>query len=183
MVFHIKADTRTRVGFVCLLDTSLDIAKLTVAIIPPLTRLIAEGRAVRIECIVRRNGEAPAHAFLTVDLEQVRQGKDKPEATAAAKFMALFRAMANYGQISGKRFKGEMEGFRTFKCEVKNLQIRFPCFRDGPAWILTHGFIKPGAQRGLGGWPAEEVKRAIALRSEYFARKEEIAKSSERRKR
>jgi hypothetical protein len=55
--------------------------------------------------------------------------------------------------------------------EVSNLQIRFPCFQDGNRWILTHGFIKPGAQKKKGAWPEKEVVRPNETMSEYFQRK------------
>ncbi len=70
--------------------------------------------------------------------------------------------MADYGSVSPKRFKKEMESFYAFRHEVRNVQIRFPCFQDGNRWVLTHGFIKPGAQKGMGEWPSAEVERAKA---------------------
>jgi hypothetical protein len=147
-----------------------------------LTKVVAAGAWGKVECVVRENGECPAEDFLTRDLEDVREkGKDKAHSTARARFMALFQVMADIGQLSGSRFKGEMEGFFAFKHEVKNRQIRFPCFRDGRAWIITHGFFKPGARKGLGVWPENEIQRAKSIRREYFERKQQLSKSRNRR--
>lgn len=123
---------------------------------------------------MRLNGEVPAQEFLEKELEQIREkGKDKPEGTARARFMVLFQHMANYGPsgLTSKRFRSEMKGFCAFCHEVRNSQIRFPCFPDGPQWVLTHGFIKPGAKKGRGKWPQSEIDRALEIRGEYFQRK------------
>lgn len=127
-----------------------------------------------MECVIRPSGEAPAKDFLEKDLERISEkGKDEPQATARAHFMALFDRMASYGdRLMGKRFKKEMGVLYAFKSEVKNLQIRFPCFRDGNKWILTHGFIKPGGKKGLGTWPKTEVDRAEKIMNEYLQAKE-----------
>jgi hypothetical protein len=85
--------------------------------------------------------------------------------------MVLFQQMADYGRLSWKRFKSEMRDLYAFRHEVRNLQIRFPCFQDGNRWLLTHGFVKPGAKRGLGDWPEQEVKRAREIAAEYWHRK------------
>jgi Phage derived protein Gp49-like (DUF891) len=118
----------------------------------------------------------PARQFLEENLETIREGgKDKPQSTARARFMVLFQTMADYGRIQRQRFSSEMDGLFAFKKEVRNVQIRFPCFQDDDKWILTHGFIKPGAQRGLGDWPEAEIDRAKQIRGEYFELKKKIA--------
>jgi hypothetical protein len=135
---------------------------------------VAKGAWGTVECAVRPNGHAPAEEFLNTELENVREkGKYEPLATARARFLVLFDQMADHGRLSGKRFSKEMGQLYAFKHEVRNVQIRFPCFQDGKRWILTHGFFKPGAQKKKGKWPASEVARAEEIMSEYFQRKKE----------
>jgi hypothetical protein len=136
----------------------------------PLTEVVAEGSACTVECVVRTSGDAPAREFLEELEGLTEKGKDRPDSSACARFMVLFQQMANYGHVSSKRFSKEMGDLYAFKHEVRNRQIRFPCFQDGSKWILTHGFFKPGARKKLGQWPAAEIKRAQEMR-EYFARK------------
>jgi len=141
-----------------------------------LTELVAKGRWGTVECAVRPSGEAPAKEFFETVCEEVREkGKNEPLATASARFAVLFQQMADYGRVSPKRFKSEMGRLFAFRHEVRNVQIRFPCFQDGNRWILTHGFIKPGARKGQGQWPENEVQRANDIMNEYFQRKERAA--------
>lgn len=76
--------------------------------------------------------------------------------------------MANFGRLSPKRFDKEMRDLYAFKFEARNVQIRFPCFPDGRKWIVTHGFRKPGAKKGRGKWPQEEINRALEIQREYY---------------
>jgi hypothetical protein len=140
--------------------------------IVPLTKVTARGAACTVECVVRATGEAPAEQFLLRELEQIREkGKCDPQGSATARFLVLFQMMANYGRVSPKRFKKEMGKLFAFRHEVRNLQIRFPCFQDGNKWILTHGFIKPGARKKLGDWPESEIRPAEERMAEYWRRK------------
>ena len=150
----------------------------------PLTEVVARGNWGTVECAVRLAGDAPAKEFLEKDLEKIREkGKNEPQSTARARFMVLFQLMANHGTISAKRFKKEMGKLYTFTHEVRNLQIRFPCFPDGNRWILTHGFVKPGAQKGKGDWPASESARAEQIMSEYLLRKKKAADEADAKRR
>jgi hypothetical protein len=125
-----------------------------------LTVIVAEGDWGTVECAVLASERVPAMLFLA-DLQ------DK----IAARFMVLFDQLAKYGRISPKRFKKEMGRLFAFRHELGKRQIRFPCFQDGNRWILTHGFIKPGAQKGQGDWPRSELDRAENIMGEYFERK------------
>ena len=138
-----------------------------------LTEVVARGDWGTVEAVILESGSSPALEFLTNGLTDVREGsKDEEDKSAAARFAVLFQQVANYGSVSPKRFKKEMAGFHAFKHEVKNRQIRFPCFQDGKRWILTHGFFKPGAKnRKLGEWPDSEVQKAKTYRDEYYSRK------------
>ena len=75
-----------------------------------------------------------------------------------------------------------MDVFWAFRHEVRNRQIRFPCFQDGNKWIVTHGFFKPGAQKGMGGWPEAEIRRAKEIMAEYYQRKKAAQSGSGRNK-
>jgi hypothetical protein len=138
----------------------------------PLTIVAARGGACTVELAIRLGGDCPAQSFLDGDCEQLREGgRNKPNSTARAKFQVLFQQMANYGHLSSPRFRKEMGKLFAFKHEVRNIQVRFPCFEDGGKWIVTHGFKKPGAQKKKGDWPQSEVKRAQEIMDEYFVRK------------
>lgn len=146
-------------------------------------RVVATGAWGIVECALRLSGEVPAKIFLENDLELIREkGKDDPQATARARFMFLFQQMANYGprSLSRKRFKSEMEGLSAFCHEVHKKQIRFPCFPDGLKWVLTHGFVKPGAKKGLGRWPESHIARALTIRAEYFQLKNAASRGKKR---
>jgi hypothetical protein len=138
----------------------------------PPTELLAQGAWGSVEAVVLASGHCPALSFLETECELIREkGKTQPEATAHARMNVLFQHMANYGRLSAKRFKPERDQFMAFSHEVANVQVRFPCFRDGNRWVLTHGFRKPGAKKGRGTWPETEVRRANEIRAEYLRRK------------
>jgi hypothetical protein len=157
------------------LDFRLDNTKLqTMAI----TIVAAKGGACTVELAVRPGGNCPAKSFLESECERLREGgKDQAASTARAKFLQLFQQMANYGSVSPTRFKKEMGKFFAFRHEVRNVQVRFPCFEDGDKWIVTHGFFKPGAKKGKGAWPTSEVQRAEEIRGEYLQQKQNAARS------
>ena len=114
-------------------------------------------------CVVLPPDCPAADAFLDGEPKKIR-----------AKFAVLFQQMANFGTegMQPKRFKKEMGDFFAFRHEINNLLYRFPCFRDGTAWVITHGFIKPGARNGkLGEWPPQQVARAESIRHSYLDRK------------
>jgi hypothetical protein len=137
-----------------------------------ITEVVARGRWGTVEYAVLASGQMPAREFLENDCERVREkGKNEPQATAHARFLMLFQQMADNGSLAAKRFKSEQGKLFAFSHEVKKVQIRFPCFQDGNRWILTHGFLKPGAKKGLGKWPQSEVERAERTMNEYFRRK------------
>jgi hypothetical protein len=133
------------------------------------TVIVARGNWGTVECVVRNSGQVPARDFLQNDLEQITEGgKHKPQATARARFMVLFQMMADSGSVPPKRFGKEMGRLFAFKHEVRNIQIRFPCFQDRKCWMLTHGFQKPGAKKKLGAWPKAEIDRAAEIKGEYY---------------
>lgn len=139
----------------------------------PILRMVYEGGMRSIACVVRATGESPAFEFWDNECAKINpKGKANEDSTAKVKFLVYFRQMGNAGRLTDKHFGREMDGLYAFKAEVRNLQIRFPCFRDGSIWILTHGFVKPGAKKGKGKWPESEVARAKVIRDEYWQRKQ-----------
>ena len=132
-----------------------------------LTRIVAQGAWGTVEAVILDNGSCPAVEFFLNELEDIREGgKGEDESSAKARFAVLFQNMANAGEVPKKRHKSEMDGFYAFRHEVKNIQIRFPCFRDGKRWVLTHGFTKKTEK-----WQQQEVVRAQRIRAEYYLRK------------
>jgi hypothetical protein len=147
--------------------------KLNFSVTMPITIVAAVGDACTVELAVRSNGDCPAKQFLDEECQALREGgKDKPASSARAKFLALFAEMAKSGELPRARFKKEMGKFYAFSHEVRNKQVRFPCFQDGSRWIVTHGFFKPGAQKGMGRWPEREIARAEEIRSDYLRQKQ-----------
>ena len=123
-----------------------------------LTENVTRGGWGTVDFAVLANGSVPAKDFL-----------DGLSASAKATFLEDFQKMADYGVVPRKRFKKEMGTLFAFR--NVNLQVRFPCFRDGKSWILTHGFYKPGAQKGKGQWPRSQTERAEAIEAQYRTRK------------
>ncbi|MBC8218456.1 MAG: hypothetical protein H8E73_08330 [Planctomycetes bacterium] len=121
--------------------------------------VVPEGPWGTVEFAIRTSGKMPAQKFLR-DL-----GDD------AARAMALFREMVEYGRVlNSVRFSQEAGKIYAFKHRLakKNRQVRWPCFQIGNRWLLTHGFFKPGAQRGRGKWPREELQRALQIKREHL---------------
>jgi hypothetical protein len=76
--------------------------------------------------------------------------------------------MANVGQIRNEtKFSIESGEIYGFKVSQGNKLIRFACFQEGRCWVLTHGFFKPGAQRGKGKWPPSEISKAERIMKEH----------------
>lgn len=149
-----------------------------------LTVEVANGVWGTVECVVCISQKVPAQEFLEQELRRLcPKGKDQPGASAEAKLLALFERMAEYGPsvFSDDRFGKEGAlGMYAFKHEVCGKLIRFPCFQDGKRWLLTHGFFKPGAQKKKGKWRASEVNRALEIKAEYVAKKQQITKRNNR---
>lgn len=85
---------------------------------------------------------------------------------AQEKLLAIFEYITENGY--SHRMSPEREPIHGIKLEFKKKLIRFACFRDGRAWVLTHGFFKPGAQKKLGKWPPTQLDRAERIRTEHL---------------
>lgn len=122
------------------------------------------GRARAVEYAVRKDGTMPAKEFLSS-----LSTKDQ------AKLSALFRQLGDLGEKNNnpQRFCHEREGIYAFKWTTKagptggKGLIRFPCFRHGNRWILTHGFWKPLNDNK---WPEKEFTLAFEIRDEVLQR-------------
>ena len=128
---------------------------------------VTQGGWGTVEFAVLESGKVPAKDFF-----------ESMAPSAQASFLDTFQAMADYGVVPRKRFK-RMGAQGTFR-DV-NLQVRFPCFRDGKSYILTHGFNKPGAKKGKGKWPKSELKKAGDIEKQYWERRKAIESSHERK--
>lgn len=136
------------------------------------TVIAASGDWGSVEFAVRLSGRIPGKEFLTENLD----------AKGQAKFNHLFHQMAATGRLRDNRFRPEAEHFFAFSHEVRNVQIRFPCFNDGRRWIVTHGFAKQGAQKGRGKWRQSEIDRAIEIQAEYLILKQRFQAASKEQK-
>jgi hypothetical protein len=113
-----------------------------------------------VEFAVRASGAIEARDYLA-----------SLERKAQAKFLGLFKQMAKTGKISNpSRFSHESGKIYGFKFNHRNRLFRFPCFQIANRWLLTHGFDKPGAQRGAGAWPQSQLDKARNIMQEHIAR-------------
>lgn len=127
---------------------------------------IVPGPKMRIEWAVLSDGTMPGREFYN----------DLPKKTKAL-FNASWRKMATTGSIGQKRkFKRVDEEFSAFKGDTpENRMVRFPCFRRGNRWILTHGFFKPPQKR----WPASAIPTAQRIRDEHLANEALLSKKKD----
>src|SRR5215204_3193670 len=117
----------------------------------------AEGDACLVEYAIRANFELRAKSFLWNEIPR-KLGKALGK-KARNKFGALFDQMAQDGDVPNpSRFSREPNGLHAFKYDLSNVMMRIPCVQIGNIYVLTHGFFKKGAQKGLGEWPDEEVE-------------------------
>ncbi len=105
-----------------------------------------------VVCAVASGGKEPAYEFL-----EELSAKDK------ARFYKLFERLVEKGKIwNPEQFKKEMDDIWSFK----RYQSRIACYRDGLAWVLTHGFVKKSNK-----WKKTDTERAQRIRNEDQARK------------
>jgi len=107
-----------------------------------------------IVCAVRENGNSPACEWLEKLQDQDRE--------RFIKLGALFQRMAQVGRVVDdrkfKKLKGDL-------WEFKSHQHRVGCYRDGGAWVLTHGFVKKQNK-----WRRSEIEKSISIIEEDRAR-------------
>ncbi len=122
-------------------------------------RIAAIGDWGTVEFAMRANGRFPAEEFL-----------DELSPADRAIFIDLFQQMADFGHTHNpSRFSHERRKIYGFKAKGRgNKLIRIPCFQKSNRWILTHGFFKPGAQKGRGPWPVEELDKADKTMNEHL---------------
>lgn len=139
----------------------------------PDRRFVATGAWGTVEYGFSGNHKTLAEAFLEAlpgTLGKGKGGKKGIGEKAYAKFMVLFQTLANRGSIPNpSRFSVEDDHIYGVKFNIANRLIRFACFQDGNSWVLTHGFFKPGAQRGKGKWPKSEIEKAELIRVEHLS--------------
>lgn len=126
------------------------------------SRPVAErGDKRSVEYAVRTDETSPAKEFI-----------DGLSLSDQAKLANLFRRTADLGEIvhreKFKQLRGEIWEFKAH-------QIRVLCFRDGNAWVLTHGFIKK-----RDNVRTSEIDRADDIRDEDLARKRRGSRGTKR---
>lgn len=120
----------------------------------PLTCLVYDGAALRIEFYVSSDGAVPAEEWL-----------DRLSLGSQQKFAALFARMGETGKIWNERkFKHLTETDQIFEFKVE--ADRVLCFFFvGRRLILTHGFRKSGDKT-----PKREIDRAEAYKKDFGGR-------------
>lgn len=109
--------------------------------------IVATGPMRTIEAAVCLDGFSPAQQFL----DQLGEADQQ-------KLAALFAWMAEHAVIRNEEKFKKLGGAIW---EFKSFQIRIPCFQDGRAWVLTHGFIKKQQKA-----PRREIERAERIMQE-----------------
>ena len=114
--------------------------------------VVARGPNGTVECAVRSNGSMEAREFL--NNSQCKQ--------YLASILALFQTIVNLNpdddEVKPKPLK------KTMIHEFIKGQVRIFCYRDGSAWVLTHGDLKKTR-----GTPQSNIDRAERIRSEDLA--------------
>ena len=96
----------------------------------PERRVVARGRRGSVECAVRSNGRAEAWDFL--ESPECRKYK----VPLLALFQKIVDANPDDDEVRPKLLT------KTSISEFKKGQVWIFCFRDGDAWVLTHGDLK-----------------------------------------
>lgn len=131
--------------------------------------IIATGRWGYVEYAIRLDESKEAKEFLRgLRTHPSMRGKGEE---VERRILVLCQMLANDGWIRDtSRFSGEDGEIHGLKYERFNKLIRFACFRSGNRWVLTHGFFKPGAQKGKGRWRPQEITRAMQIMNEHQSR-------------
>ena len=127
--------------------------------------IVLVGPRRNIVAFVRRDGGAPANEFLAT-LDEV----------GFARYARNFLMLTQHGRLDGKAFhpldeKKSRLARHLSEFKDNGTKTRILCFNDGDlgALVLTHGFQKKENQLDPG-----EMKRAHAIRDEYFSRRDEL---------
>jgi hypothetical protein len=118
-----------------------------------------------VEYGISASGKYDAEEFLSKTILRDFGGNGRQ---ARRRLLAVFEYIADHGTSPrlGKK-RGPIYGI---KLEFANKLIRFACFQNGLCWVLTHGFYKPGAQKGRGPWPKAQLDKADRIRHEHLSR-------------
>ncbi len=118
------------------------------------SKLVYDGRELRLEFYQSSSGEAPAYDWLESQRDKVQQ-----------KFAALFVWIGDHGKIWNERKFKHLTGTSQL-FEFKADQGRVLCFFfTGKRLILTHGFVKKSDKT-----PAAEIERAESIKADFLAR-------------
>jgi phage-related protein len=114
-----------------------------------------------VDPIKRANGNNPSKEFYD-DLDKV----------VKAKFNAIFIGInkSEDGYLRDDKLR-KLQGKHSnnlweMRVRYKHVWYRLLCFRDGPAWKLTHGFTKDSNET-----PKIEIEKGVAIKNEYYINK------------
>jgi hypothetical protein len=115
-----------------------------------------------VDPIIKPNGNCPSKEFY--------DSLDKP---VKAKFNAIFIGIekSTDGFLRDRDKLRKLHGKHTgdlseMRVRYNGIWYRILCFRDGPAWKLTHGFTKNSNDTFI-----SEIEKGVAIKNEYFANK------------
>ncbi len=115
----------------------------------------------QIDCVERGNGNRPGKEFY--------DGLAKP---VKAKFVEIWQriersATGTIGDTNKfEKLKGKhAHDLWEMKVWYMGMWYRMLCFRDGPKWMITHGFTKKE-----NGTPRNEIDAGVGIKREYEER-------------
>jgi hypothetical protein len=129
---------------------------------PQVKYVVPRGKWGFVELARSANGKFEAEIFFRdfVHVFGKKNGKKVQD-----QFLAICKDISDHGW--SRRMSPERGEIHGIKWEFSKKLIRFGCFLNGKCWVVTHGFFKPGAQKGLGSWPTEQLDRADRIMAEH----------------
>jgi hypothetical protein len=122
----------------------------------------------KIRTFVWPNGNCPSQEFY----DKIKEKKVR------SKFIAIWDAIreSDDGQAHDPDKLAKLHGEHTYdlwemRVEHRHIWYRVLCFRDGPDWVMTHGFTKD-----TNDTDPDEIKRGAAMKKAYEATKAKSAR-------
>jgi phage-related protein len=121
-----------------------------------------------VRFVVKANGNCPSKEFYDgIDEKKVK-----------AKFIAIWNTIrnSNDGLLRDTEKLEKLHGDRAYglwemKARHKNVWYRIFCFRDGPDWMLTHGYMKESNKTD-----PNEIDKGVVIKKEYEEAKRNAAR-------
>ena len=122
----------------------------------------------KIRAFAWPNGNCPSQEFY----DKIKEKKVR------SKFIAIWDAIceSDDGQIRDTDKLTKLHGEHAYnlwemRVEHNGIWYRIPCFRDGPDWVMTHGFTKDTNDTN-----PDEIKRGVEIKKTYEAMKNKAAR-------